>query len=140
MNQNFGILMESLMADVAGVKFVVSPATAAPLVSELTAGGAEFDVTISLMTGDDILCDWFNDNVKLGITDNDDTGTATIVPAAGNAPMVGGQLKVKVSMDEAVWTAGKKATLTVTRPDASAHPVLTNISAATFVATVTADP
>lgn len=142
MNENFAIMagyMEEVRDALAGDRVIaLSQTTATPLVSELGAGDVVYSITISLKNAAGKLLDWYNGKIKLAITDDDPTGAATIDPAAGEHDMVGGQLVVDVTMPTAVWTAGKKATLTVSAPTTATNAIITGVSEKTFVATVTA--
>lgn len=144
MNENFATMaryMEEVRDALAGDRVIsLSQTTATPLVSELGAGDVVYSITISLKNAAGKLLDWYNGKIKLAITDDDSTGAATIDPAAGEHNMVGGQLVVDVTMPTAVWTATKKATLTVSAPTSATNAIITGVANATFVATVTADP
>jgi len=141
-NENFATMaryMEEVRDALAGDRVIsLSQTTATPLVSELGAGDVVYSITISLKNAAGKLLDWYNGKIKLAIAD-DDTPDATIDPEAGEHDMVGGQLTVTVTMPEAVWTAGKKATLTVSAPTTATNAIITGVANATFVATVTAD-
>lgn len=141
-NENFAIMaryMEEVRDALAGDRVIsLSRTTATPLVSELGAGDVVYSITISLKNAAGKLLDWYNGKIKLAIADDDSTGAATIDPAAGEHNMVGGQLVVDVTMPTAVWTAGKKATLTVSAPTTATNAIITGVANATFVATVTA--
>lgn len=142
MNENFATMaryMEEVRDALAGDRVIsLSQTTATPLVSELGAGDVVYSITISLKNAAGKLLDWYNGKIKLAIADDDATGAATIDPAAGEHDMVGGQLTVTVTMPTAVWTAGKKATLTVSAPTTATNAIITGVGAKTFVATVTA--
>jgi len=142
-NENFATMaryMEEVRDALAGDRVIsLSQTTATPLVSELGAGDVVYSITISLKNAAGKLLDWYNGKIKLAIAD-DDTPDATIDPEAGEHDMVGGQLTVTVTMPEAVWTAGKKATLTVSAPTTATNAIITGVGTKTFVATVTADP
>ena len=133
--------LTALLKGLAGdYKLKCTPATATPLVSELAAAAQAFTIDISLETNDGEVHSWYNGPVKIAITE-DDVGegcTAAILPTAGEHMMTNGHLSVTVTMAKATWTAGKKATLTVSDPDTSAFGGWA-ASDATFVATVTAD-
>ena len=141
-NENFAIMagyMEEVRDALAGDRVIsLSQTTATPLVSELGAGDVVYSITISLKNAAGKLLDWYNGKIKLAIADDDATGAATIDPAAGEHNMVGGQLVVDVTMPTAVWTATKKATLTVSAPTSATNAIITGVANATFVATVTA--
>lgn len=141
-NENFAIMagyMEEVRDALAGDRVIaLSRATATPLVSELAADDVVYSITISLKNAAGKLLDWYNGKIKLAIADDDATGAATIDPAAGEHNMVGGQLVVDVTMPKAVWTATKKATLTVSAPTTATNAIITGVANATFVATVTA--
>lgn len=143
-NENFATMaryMEEVRDALAGDRVIsLSQTTATPLVSALGAGDVVYSITISLKNAAGKLLDWYNGKIKLAIADDDATGAATIDPAAGEHNMVGGQLTVTVTMPKAVWTAGKKATLTVSAPTTATNAIITGVANATFVATVTADP
>ncbi len=142
MNENFATMaryMEEVRDALAGDRVIsLSQTTAAPLVSELAADDVVYSITISLKNAAGKLLDWYNGKIKLAIADDDSTGAATIDPAAGEHNMVGGQLVVDVTMPKAVWTATKKATLTVSAPTTATNAIITGVANATFVATVTA--
>jgi len=142
-NENFATMaryMEEVRDALAGDRVIsLSQTTATPLVSELGAGDVVYSITISLKNAAGKLLDWYNGKIKLAIAD-DDTPDATIDPEAGEHDMVGGQLTVTVTMPEATWVAGKKATLTVSAPTTATNAIITGVGTKTFVATVTADP
>jgi len=142
-NENFATMaryMEEVRDALAGDRVIsLSQTTATPLVSELGAGDVVYSITISLKNAAGKLLDWYNGKIKLAISD-DDTPDATIDPEAGEHDMVGGQLTVTVTMPEATWVAGKKATLTVSAPTTATNAIITGVGTKTFVATVTADP
>lgn len=142
-NENFATMaryMEEVRDALAGDRVIsLSQTTATPLVSELGAGDVVYSITISLKNAAGKLLDWYNGKIKLAIAD-DDTPDATIDPEAGEHDMVGGQLTVTVTMPEATWVAGKKATLTVSAPSTATNAIITGVGTKTFVATVTADP
>ena len=142
-NENFATMaryMEEVRDALAGDRVIsLSQTTATPLVSELGAGDVVYSITISLKNAAGKLLDWYNGKIKLAISD-DDTPDATIDPEAGEHDMVGGQLTVTVTMPEATWVAGKKATLTVSAPSTATNAIITGVGTKTFVATVTADP
>ena len=144
LNDNFTLMtdyIESVRDALAGDRVIsLSQTTATPLVSQLGAGDVVYTITISLTNAAGKLLDWYNGKIKLAIEDDDTTGAATIDPAAGEHNMVGGQLTVTVTMSKAVWTATKKATLTVSAPTTATNAIITGVANATFVATVTADP
>ncbi len=144
LNDNFTLMtdyIESVRDALAGDRVIsLSQTTATPLVSALGVDDVVYTITISLENAAGKLLDWYNGKIKLAISDDDSTGAATIDPAAGEHNMVGGQLTVTVTMPKAVWTAGKKATLTVSAPTTATNAIITGVANATFVATVTADP
>lgn len=144
LNDNFTLMtdyIESVRDALAGDRVIsLSQTTATPLVSQLGAGDVVYTITISLKNAAGKLLDWYNGKIKLAIADDDTTGAATIDPAAGEHNMVGGQLTVTVTMPKAVWTAERKATLTVSAPTTATNAIITGVANATFVATVTADP
>jgi hypothetical protein len=98
-----------------------------------------YNITISLTTAAGELHSWYNGKVLLAIADTDDTGVASIDPAAGERAMTNGVLEVEVTMSKAVWTANKTATLTVSDLATAGTGILGFVVAdATFVATVKA--
>lgn len=113
----------------------LSATTAAPTVAECTAEAQVYTITVTLQTADGETHGWYNGPVKLAIADDDDLGAATISPTAGNTMMANGVATVTVTMSKAAWTAGKKATLTVSDPDTTGFGGWT-ASDATFIATV----
>lgn len=119
--------------------FKVTPATAAPKVADMVAAAVDIDVHISLETAAGELHDWYNGEVLLAIADDDATGAASIDPIAGEHKMVNGELDVTVTLDNSTWTAGKKATLTVSVPATAGTGILGwALASKTFVATVAA--
>ena len=136
LNDNFGLMAKAMSGD---MKFSLSQTTAAPTVAECTAAAQVYNITISLTTAAGELHSWYNGKVLLAIADNDDTGTASIDPAAGERAMTNGVLEVEVTMSKAVWTANKTATLTVSDLATAGTGILGFVVAdATFVATVKA--
>lgn len=115
-----------------------TPATAAPSAAALADAAISYVVDVTLQTGDGEVHSWYNGPVLLAIAD-DDTPNATISPAAGERNMTNGHLAVTVTLPKGTWTAGKKATLTVSDP-ATAGTGFSGWAAsnATFVATVAA--
>ena len=111
-----------------------TPATAAPSAAALAADAVSYVIDVTLQTADGEVHSWYNGPVKIAIAD-DDTPNATISPTAGAQYMTNGHLAVTVTMPKGTWTAGKKATLTVSDPDTTAFGGWT-ASDATFVATV----
>ncbi len=133
LNENFGMLANALSA-IPVIK--LSPATAAPTVAECTAAAQVYKIGIRLENAAGDLHSWYNGKVLLAIADDDSTGVASIVPAAGEISLVNGVGEVEVTMSKAAWTAGKKATLTVSKPTTAKAPVMEAVADATFVATV----
>ncbi len=115
--------------------FSLSATTAAPTVAELTAAAQTYSITITLKTNNGETHSWYNGPIKLAITDDDDTGAATIAPTSTTPVMTNGVYTVVVTMSKAVWTATKKATLTVSDPDTTGIGGWT-VDDATFIATV----
>jgi len=132
-NDNFGLLAKALAGDVV---IKLSQSTAAPTAAECAAAAQVYDIGIRLETAAGELHSWYNGKVLLAITDDDSTGAASIDPAAGEISLVNGEGSVEVTMDKAVWTAGKKATLTVSKPTSAKAPVMETVANATFIATV----
>jgi len=136
LNDNFGLMAKAMSGD---MKFSLSQTTAAPTVAECTAAAQVYNITISLTTAAGELHSWYNGKVLLAIADTDDTGVASIDPAAGERAMTNGVLEVEVTMSKAVWTANKTATLTVSDLATAGTGILGFVVAdATFVATVKA--
>lgn len=136
LNDNFGLMAKAMSGD---MKFSLSQTTASPTVAECTAAAQVYNITVSLTTAAGEVHSWYNGKVLLAIADDDNTGTATINPAAGERAMTNGVIDVKVTMSEAAWTAGSKATLTVSDLATAGTGILGFVVAdATFVATVKA--
>lgn len=136
LNDNFGLMAKAMSGD---MKFSLSQTTAAPTVAECTAAAQVYNIVISLTTAAGELHSWYNGKVLLAIADTDDTGVASIDPAAGERAMTNGVLEVAVTMSKAVWTANKTATLTVSDLATAGTGILGFVVAdATFVATVKA--
>ena len=133
LNDNFALIIKALQGDVV---IKLSQATAAPTAAACAAAAQVYPIGIRLETAAGELHNWYNGKIKLAITDDDSTGTATIDPEAGEISMVGGVASVEVTMDKAAWTATKKATLTVSKPTSAKAPILETVADATFVATV----
>ena len=146
LNDNLTLMadyIESVRDALAGDRqFSLSQTTATPLVSELGTDDVVYTITISLKNAAGKLLDWYNGKVKLAIEDDETeaAAVAAINPAEGEHDMVGGQLDVTVTMPTATWVAGKKATLTVSAPSVATNAIITGVTDATFIATVTADP
>lgn len=136
-NENFKMLTKAMSGD---MKFTLSQTTAAaPTVAAVTAGDVVFNIGIKLETAAGELHSWYNGKVLLAIADDDSTGVASILPIAGEHAMVNGELSVAVTLPKAVWTAGKKATLTVSDPATAGTGIMGwAVADATFVATVQA--
>ncbi|NCD23935.1 MAG: hypothetical protein EOL90_13510 [Spartobacteria bacterium] len=121
------------------MKFSLSQTTAAPTVAECTAAAQVYNIVISLTTAAGELHSWYNGKVLLAIADTDNTGVASIDPAAGERAMTNGVLEVEVTMSKAAWTANKTATLTVSDLATAGTGILGFVVAdKTFVATVAA--
>ncbi len=136
LNDNFGLLAKAMSGDMV---FSLSQTTASPTVAECTAAAQVYNITVSLTTAAGEVHSWYNGKVLLAIEDDDVTGVASIDPAAGERAMTNGVLEVEVTMSKAVWTAGKKATLTVSDLATAGTGILGFVVAdATFVATVAA--
>ena len=136
LNDNFGLMAKAMSGD---MKFSLSQTTAAPTVAECTAAAQVYNITISLTTAAGEVHSWYNGKVLLAIAADDSTGVASIDPAAGEHAMTNGVLEVEVTMSKAKWTAGKKATLTVSDLATAGTGILGFVVAdATFVATVKA--
>lgn len=136
LNDNFGLMAKAMSGD---MKFSLSQTTASPTVAECTAAAQVYNITVSLTTAAGELHNWYNGKVLLAIADDDSTGVASIDPAAGEHAMTNGVLEVEVTMSKAAWTAGKKATLTVSDLATAGTGILGFVVAdATFVATVKA--
>ena len=130
---NDAMLAKALGGDIS---IVLSQTTAAPTAAACAAAAQVYPIGIRLETAAGELHNWYNGKIKLAITDDDSTGTATIDPEAGEISMVGGVASVEVTMDKAVWTAAKKATLTVSKPTSAKSPIMEVAADKTFVATV----
>ncbi len=135
LNDNFGLLSKALAGD---INIVLSQTTAAPKVAACTAAAQVYDIGIRIETAAGDLHGWYNGKVLLAIEDNDSTGAASIDPAAGEIALVNGVGSVEVTMSKAAWTAGKTATLTVSKPSTAKAPAMETVANATFVATVAA--
>lgn len=136
LNDNFGLMAKAMSGDMV---FSLSQTTAAPKVAECTAAAQVYNITVSLTTAAGEVHSWYNGKVLLAIEDDDVTGAASIDPAAGERAMTNGVLEVEVTMSKAVWTAGKKATLTVSDLATAGTGILGFVVAdKTFVATVAA--
>jgi len=121
------------------MKFTLSQTTAAPTVAAIQAADVTYDIEIRLENAAGDLHDWYNGKVLLAIADDDSTGVAAIDPTAGERSMVNGVLNVAVTLGQATWTAGKKATLTVSDPATASTGICgVAVADATFVATVAA--
>ena len=136
LNDNFGLLAKAMSGDMV---FSLSQTTASPTVAECTAAAQVYNIVISLTTAAGELHSWYNGKVLLAIADDDNAGAASINPAAGEHAMTNGVLEVEVTMSKATWTAGSKATLTVSDLATAGTGILGFVVAdATFVATVNA--
>lgn len=136
LNDNFGLMAKAMSGDMV---FSLSQTTAAPKAAECAAAAQVYTIAISLTTAAGELHSWYNGKVLLAIEDDDDIGAASIDPAAGERAMTNGVLEVEVTMSKAAWTAGKKATLTVSDLATAGTGILGFVVAdKTFVATVAA--
>ena len=136
LNDNFGLLAKAMSGD---MMFSLSQTTAAPKAAECAAAAQVYNITVSLTTAAGEVHSWYDGKVLLAIEDTDDTGVASIDPAAGEHAMTNGVLEVEVTMSKAAWTAGKKATLTVSDLATAGTGILGFVVAdKTFVATVAA--
>jgi hypothetical protein len=134
LNDNFGLMAKAMSGDMV---FSLSQTTASPTVAECTAAAQVYNIVISLTTAAGELHSWYNGKVLLAIADDDNAGAASINPAAGERAMTNGVLEVKVTMSKATWTAGSKATLTVSDLATAGTGILGFVVAdAKFVATV----
>jgi len=136
LNDNFGLLAKAMSGDMV---FSLSQTTASPTVAECKAAAQVYNIVISLTTAAGEVHSWYNGKVLLAIADDDNAGAASINPAAGERAMTNGVLEVEVTMSKATWTAGSKATLTVSDLATAGTGILGFVVAdATFVATVNA--
>jgi len=135
LNDNFGIFAKAMSGDMA---FSLSQTTAAPTVAALGAADVVYKIGIRLETAAGELHRWFNGKIAVAIADDDATGAATVTPT-GETAMTNGELEVTVTLPKAVWTAGKKATLTIGDVSTAGTGILGwAVADKTFVATVAA--
>jgi len=133
LNDNFGILTKAMSGDMV---FSLSQTTAAPAASVLAAGDVVYKIKVRLETAAGELHSWFNGKISVAIADDDATGAATVTPT-GETAMTNGELEVTVTLPKAVWTAGKKATLTIGDVSTAGTGILGwAVADKTFVATV----
>ena len=117
--------------------FKCTPSTAAPSAAAVAGADIVYTVTVTLESAAGEVHSWYNGPVLLAIADNDDTGVATISPAAGERNMTNGELEVTVTLPRAAWTAGKAVTLTVADPATAGTGICGWVVAnKTFVATL----
>ena len=132
----FGMIQKAMSGD---MKFKLSQTTANASAAALAAADVVYKIGVRLESAAGELHDWYNGKVLIAIADDDSTGAAAIVPAAGEVAMVKGELEVTVTLPKAVWTAGKAATLTISDPATASTGILgVAIANATFVATIVA--
>ncbi len=133
-NENFKILTKAMSGDMV---FKLSQTTAAPTAAACAAADQVYQIKVRLETAAGELHSWYNGKVLIAIADDDSAGVATISPAAGEVAMTNGELTVTVTLPKAVWTASKKATLTVSDLATAGTGILGFVVAdKTFVATV----
>lgn len=96
--------------------FKVTPATGTASKAALATADTVVTLKVTLENAAGKVHDWYNGKVTLAIADDDPTGVAEILPAAGEVAMVNGELDVVMTLPTAVWTKTKIATLTVTAP------------------------
>lgn len=132
----FMLIQKAMSGD---MKFKLSQVTANASAAALAAADVVYHIGVRLESDAGELHDWYNGKVLIAIADDDTTGVAAIVPAAGEVSMVNGELEVQVTLPTAVWTAGKKATLTISDPATASTGILgVAVANATFVATIVA--
>lgn len=117
--------------------FKCTPATAAPSAAAAAQADIVYKVKVTLENAAGEVHDWYNGPVLLAISDDDNTGNATISPAAGEHNMTNGELEVTVTLPKASWTKGKAVTLTVSDPATAGTGICGWVVAnKTFVATL----
>lgn len=117
--------------------FKCTPETADPSAAAAAQADIVYKVKVTLESAAGEVHDWYNGPVRLAIADTDDTGVATISPAAGEHNMTNGELEVTVTLPKAEWTATKTVTLTVSDPsDAGTGICGWVVADETFVATL----
>lgn len=136
------------------VKFIVSPATAAPTVNE-TKKDVTYDINVKLATSADEPITAYCGKVKVALVTTAATSSGVAVVKYGDSKtittgnsadisMVDGELDFQVVMTGKTatgWTAtSENVTVTISKLAASPDPVTAGISSATFVATVAANP
>ena len=144
LNQNFDMInagsppLNLLVKAMGGdMVFKCTPATAAPSAAAAAQADIVYKVKVTLENAAGEVHSWYNGPVLLAIADTDDTGVATISPAAGEHNMTNGELEVTVTLPKASWTAGKAVTLTVSDPATAGTGICGWVVAdKTFVATL----
>ena len=132
----FALIQKAMSGD---MKFKLSQTTANASAAALAAANVVYKIGVRLESAAGELHDWYNGKVLIAIADDDSTGAAAIVPAAGEVAMVKGELEVTVTLPEAVWTPAKAATLTISDPATASTGILgVAVANATFVARIVA--
>ena len=144
LNQNFDMInagsppLNLLVKAMGGdMVFKCTPATAAPSAAAAAQADIVYKVKVTLESAAGEVHSWYNGPVLLAIADTDDTGVATISPAAGERNMTNGELEVTVTLPKAAWTATKTVTLTVADPATAGTGICGwAVANKTFVATL----
>ena len=128
------MVTKALSGDMA---FKCTPATAAPSAAAAAQAAIVYKVKVTLENAAGKVHNWYNGPVLLAIEDTDNTGNATISPAAGEHNMTNGELEVTVTLPKAEWTATKTVTLKVSDPATAGTGICGWVVAdKTFVATL----
>ena len=97
--------------------FTVVPDIPTVTSPDLNEGPTLIPVTISLTTAAGEVHRWYNGPLKIAVSDDDDTGAATLSPSTTTPNLTNGAYTVNLVLSDAVWTVGKKAWITASDPD-----------------------
>lgn len=119
--------------------FTVVPSVDTVTSPDLNEGPTSIPVTISLTTAAGEVHRWYNGPIKIAVSDDDDTGAATLSPSTTTPTMANGQYTVNLVLSDAVWTVGKVAWITASDPDTTGFGGWTASDVSGDVAVVSGD-
>lgn len=97
-------------------KITLSATTAAPTATALAAASADYEITITLSTSDDVVHSWYYGPINVSVADTCVSADATISPTATAPMMTAGVYKLTVTLPKGDYTASEDVTLTVSDP------------------------
>lgn len=123
--------LEVLISGSAGLKWVLTPATVAPIP---TSEAWTRTVLVELQDVNGVLQEWYNASITTGVSiaDTSTAGTASI--ASTTLTLVNGRASIVVSGDAADWLDTETDTLTVAEATILGYTVAAKTSVETFTA------